>query len=90
MRHREVVKERMLDGSIVPPYDLFSCWEDDMLVGERNVDRFLRLSGTLEALAEEARELGGGSGDGAVGDDFKSSLSRAQMLRRIPGFIRVE
>lgn len=85
MRHREVVKDAIFNSSL-PSYDLFSCWEDDVLVGSRQVDRYLRLSREIDALAEMTSEKEKGS----FGDDTTAPLSREQLLRMIPGFIRVE
>lgn len=87
MRHREVVKAALFDNRTSTfPYDLFSCWEDDMLVGARHVDRYLRLSGEIEALARSMPDEERGS----FGDDAEGPLSKEQLLRMIPGFVRVE
>ena len=77
-QHRFVLKDK------VESYDFFSIWEDDMLVTAEHIKNFLDMSNTLDELVTEAPETSSDS------ESIFGTLTRKQLQRLIPGFVRVE
>lgn len=85
-QHRFVVKDKLQF------YDLFSVWEDDIRITGAHVQHFLQMSAELKRLYDQAPlEVGG------VPEDMKpkkmrffGQMTKRQMQRLIPGFVRVE
>ena len=84
-QHRFVIKDKLMH------YDLFSVFEDDMRVTGGHVHHFLELSKELERLADAAPEnLSAELRTPHQKQKFHGQLSKRQLKRMIPGFIRVE
>lgn len=85
-QHRFVVKDKL------DHYDLFMAWEDDIRITGDHVQHFLKMSAELKRLYEEAPlEISD------VPEDmdpkrmkFYGQMTKRQMQRLIPGFVRVE
>lgn len=84
-QHRFVVKDKLMH------YDMFSVFEDDMLVTGEHVRHFLEVSNELERLMEEAPDTLPAEKELPEKDQkFSGALSKTQLKRMIPGFIRAE
>lgn len=85
-QHRYVIKDKFAY------YDLFMAWEDDMLIAGDHVHQYLSLSEQLEQLYLEAPDHieGDDKVDDPYNTKFYGSMSKGQLARVIPGFIRVE
>lgn len=89
-QHRFVVKDKFLK------YDLFVNFEDDMLIKGEHVKHYLELSEKLEELKRTATD--GDLPELKPGDNkkrfytsrFYGNLTKGQLNRIIPGFIRAE
>ena len=79
-QHRYVIRDYL------PYYDLFIAMEDDMRITGHAVQQYMKMTHTLENLLADAPEQVKGSGD----LPFKQPLSKLQLNRMIPGFVRVE
>ena len=86
-QHRYVIKDKL------PYYDLFVAFEDDMRITGDHVSHFLQMSNEIEKLRLEAPD----SVPGQVPVDldpktmpFHGALTKQQLDRVVPGFIRVE
>jgi hypothetical protein len=86
-QHRYVIKDKL------PHYDLFLAFEDDMRVTAAHVQHFAQLSAQLDRLRHAAPET---LAPNAVPEtepahqSFFGPLTRQQLDRLIPGFVRVE
>ena len=84
-QHRFVIKDKLMH------YDVFSVFEDDMRITGGHIHHYLTLSRELERLAEEAPEtLPAEVEDPYKMQSFNGQLSKKQLKRMIPGFIRAE
>ena len=84
-QHRFVVRDHFLD------YDLFVNFEDDMLVTGEQVQHYVKVANEIERLKETAPDDLPGNPDGNVyGKSFHGPMTKGQLSRMIPGFIRVE
>ena len=77
-QHRFVVKDHL------NAYDFFCNFEDDMLIKGEHVSNFIEMTNVLYKLRETAPD------DEGPKNGFYGSLSKEQLKRTIPGFIRVE
>jgi len=84
-QHRFVLKDKLMH------YDVFSVFEDDMRVTGGHVNHFLEISRELERLAEEAPDtLPKEQEFPSTSQQINGPLSKTQLKRMIPGFIRAE
>jgi hypothetical protein len=85
-QHRFVIKDKLMY------YDFFSVFEDDMQITGGHIHHFLELSRELDRLVEKApsQVVQVVATDAAAGAAVGGSLSKKQLKRMIPGFIRVE
>lgn len=85
-QHRFVIKDKVLD------YDMFVNFEDDMHITGTHVDHFIRVEQEIKRLHDKAPE------DPVKYDmstkeaelSFHGEMTKGQLSRMIPGFIRVE
>jgi hypothetical protein len=84
--HRYVIKDKL------PYYDLFLAWEDDMRVTGPHVHQFLRQSQELDRLRAQAPEHVPDVPENMDPAHMKffGPMTRQQLDRLIPGFVRVE
>jgi hypothetical protein len=84
-QHRFVVKDHFLD------YDLFVNFEDDMLIKGDQVQHFVKVTDEIQRLKELAPDdLPGNRNRDAYSNSFHGPMTKGQLSRMIPGFIRVE
>lgn len=84
-QHRFVIKDKLMH------YDLFSVFEDDMRASGEHLHHYLEMSRELERLAEEAPDTLPKETENPVSkQSFSGQLSKTQLKRMMPGFIRVE
>ncbi|GKY92537.1 hypothetical protein MPSEU_000224000 [Mayamaea pseudoterrestris] len=85
-QHRFVIKDHLMD------YDIFVCFEDDMLITAKHVDHYVAMTNEIERLYELAP-------DEPVAPDLSNQdalrhyhgvMTKSQLARTIPGWIRVE
>ncbi|KAG7371151.1 hypothetical protein IV203_019721 [Nitzschia inconspicua] len=87
-QHRFVVKDKL------EYYDMFVAFEDDMLIRGHQVQHYWHMSQEIERLRIMAPEsIKDGLGDNV--DDYKhtkffGTMSKSQLERVVPGFMRVE
>jgi len=79
-QHRYVVKDKLAY------YDLFVAFEDDMRVAGDHARHYIRMSDEIERLRAEAPE----SIPDHVPENFHGALTKGQLERFLPGFIRAE
>ena len=80
-QHRYVIKDKLSH------YDFFVCFEDDMLITGETILNFMEVSNELRRLRESAPDESPSAGQI---NNFYGDLSKRQLQRLIPGFIRVE
>lgn len=85
-QHRFVIKEKLLD------YDLFVAFEDDMLVKGDHVHHYVQVTKEIDRLYQEAPPEGAVVNASAKEQEskFSGDMTKEQLLRTMPGFIRVE
>jgi hypothetical protein len=83
-QHRYVIRDKL------EHYDVFLCFEDDMRLTRYHVQHFLRMSQELEYLRQHAPIEVVDKKDDLAATNFFGPLTRRQLNRVIPGFIRVE
>jgi hypothetical protein len=86
-QHRYVIKDKL------PYYDLFVCFEDDMRVTGDHVAHFMHMSHEIEKLRLEAPQSVPNQlpvKEDPKEQNFYGPLTRGQLDRIVPGFIRVE
>jgi hypothetical protein len=84
-QHRFVVKDRLMQ------YDIFVNFEDDMLIKGKQVQHFVAVTEELHRLREAAPDdLPEGVDKKKVLDTYSGPMTKGQLKRMIPGFIRVE
>jgi hypothetical protein len=77
-QHRYVIRDKL------PYYDVFLAFEDDMRITAEHVTHFITMSQTLQSLRQGTNPLSGDE------NFFGPLVSREQIDRLLPGFIRVE
>ena len=82
-QHRYVIKDKLLD------YDMFVNFEDDMWIKGVQVEHFWNVTNELYRLRKDAPEETATSTEQAR-QAFHGELTKIQLQRMIPGFIRVE
>jgi hypothetical protein len=84
-QHRFVIKDKL------PNYDMFVCFEDDMLIKGHHVDHFRAVTAELARLREDAPTELSPEYEGVkdVTKTFAGGLTKDMLKRMIPGFIRV-
>ena len=93
-QHRYVIKDKFLY------YDLFLCFEDDMLIRGPHVQHYVHVTDALYRLRTTGATSAANGllpGGGAVASSVKEAenlfygpMTEAQLARTIPGFVRVE
>lgn len=84
-QHRFVIKDKLLD------YDVFVNFEDDMVIKNTHVDHFRKVSDELARLKELAPDdVPSGFSQQDALNSYTGQLTKSQLKRMIPGFIRVE
>lgn len=90
-QHRYVIKDKF------PYYDMFLAFEDDMRITGHHVEHFMAMSSEIGRLRDQApsRESMPNGSEGDNVEDFHHTkffgdMSKEQLSRVIPGFIRVE
>jgi hypothetical protein len=84
-QHRYVLKDKL------PYYDLFLCFEDDMLLHGAHVDHYRDMTNELFQLRQSASgELAASRTVEEALNHFYGSMTVPQLARTIPGWIRVE
>jgi len=84
-QHRFVIKDKLLD------YDIFINFEDDMLIKGTHVQHFVAVTEELHRLRKAAPEnLAGNIVKNKALDSYSGPMTKGQLKRMIPGFIRVE
>ena len=83
-QHRFVIKDHLLQ------YDLFCNFEDDMMIKGDHVSNYLQMTKELYRLRATAPEHGAELQNTWRSDNFFGPLSKEQLKRTFPGFIRVE
>lgn len=86
-QHRYVIKDKLLD------YDIFVNFEDDMLIHGEHIAQYKKVSQEIDRLRTEAPPRVPSHTRASVAealDTFKGPMSKMQLTRIIPGFIRVE
>jgi hypothetical protein len=89
-QHRFVIKDKF------PYYDIFLAFEDDMRITGHHVEHFITMSSEIDRLREAApfrKNMVGPASDHV--EDYRKSkfygaMSKEQLARVIPGFVRVE
>jgi hypothetical protein len=84
-QHRYVIKDKFFH------YDVFVCFEDDMLIRGVHVEHFVNVTDTLYSLRQTAEpRLPLSMSIVQAADLFYGPMSNCQFARTIPGFMRVE
>jgi hypothetical protein len=83
-QHRYVIKDKIFD------YDFFVNFEDDMVIKGEHVEHFLSLTQTLYQLRLDAPEILPNVSADTMRQRFYGTMTKYQLQRCIPGFIRVE
>lgn len=84
--HRYVIKDKL------PYYHLFLAWEDDMRITGAHVQQFLEQSAYLDRLRQQAPATVPDVPENMDANSMKffGPMTRQQLDRLIPGFVRVE
>jgi hypothetical protein len=85
-QHRFVIKDKLLE------YDMFVNFEDDMHITGEHVDHFIKVSKEIQRLHDEAPDDPPDyihSQKDALAN-YHGAMTKGQLRRMIPGFIRVE
>lgn len=92
-QHRYVIKDKL------PYYDLILAWEDDMRITAAHVQTFLEQSAALDVMRQQAdaAAVPETAASESVSENmdplhmtFYGDMTRRQLDRLIPGFVRVE
>lgn len=86
-QHRYVIKDKLFE------YDFFVVFEDDMRITGEHVDHFLAMSNEIRRLKESAPESlpeRVGKIQPELESSFHGAMTKGQLDRMIPGFVRVE
>jgi hypothetical protein len=88
-QHRFVIKEQL------PKYDMFVCFEDDMLIKGHHIDHHRAVTAELQRLRELAPEdipASQGSATNSIDRTkaYHGVMTKDMLKRVIPGYIRVE
>jgi hypothetical protein len=84
-QHRYVIKDKL------PYYDLFACFEDDMLLHGAHIDQYWSMTNELYQLRQSTPStLRVTRTVEEAADHFYGPMTTLQLARTIPGWIRVE
>jgi len=83
-QHRFVIKDK------IDRYDFFSVFEDDMRITGGHISYFLEMTAELKRLYDEAPEYLPNEPQDLHTEYFHGPLSRTQLSRMMPGFLRAE
>lgn len=84
-QHRFVIKDHISE------YDIFVCFEDDMLITANHVQHYVAVTEELERLYELAPEdLPETRSHQEATQHYHGVMTKAQLARTIPGWMRVE
>lgn len=84
-QHRFVIKDKLLD------YDIFVVFEDDMLIKAEHVQHFVAVTEELKRLEELAPvDPPAGITTKTAPQHFHGVMTKGQLKRMMPGFMRVE
>jgi hypothetical protein len=83
-QHRFVIKDKLME------YDLFLSFEDDMRITGQHVQHFLSMSAQLKALHQNAPDEHVEEETDPKHQTFFGKMTKNQIKRLIPGFVRVE
>jgi len=83
-QHRFVIKDK------IDHYDFFSVFEDDMRVTGGHISYYLEMTAELKRLHDEAPEYLPDEPQGEYKENFHGPLSKTQLSRMMPGFLRGE
>ena len=84
-QHRFVIKDHIMD------YDIFVCFEDDMLITSDHVEHYVAMTEEIERLYELAPdELPEHRSNREAVAHYHGVMTKSQLARMIPGWIRVE
>jgi hypothetical protein len=83
-QHRFVIKDKLME------YDLFLSFEDDMRITGKHVQHFLTMSTQLKAMYDNAPDENVEEEKDPQNETFFGKMTKNQMKRLIPGFVRVE
>ena len=81
-QHRYVIKDKLSE------YDLFACFEDDMLIKAEAIQNYVEMTQELYRLREFAPDVLPPEQD--KNDAYYGVMTKAMLKRTLPGFIRVE
>lgn len=82
-QHRFVIKDKLLQ------YDIFLNFEDDMVIHAEHVLHFVRVTEELRRLEDAAPETLPSSAS-KLDEVYHGAMTKSQLRRMMPGFIRVE
>ena len=83
-QHRFVIKDKLTE------YDMFVCFEDDMLIKGHHLDHYRAVTEELRRLRDLAPEELPPDHPRDMTQSFAGTMTKAMLKRMIPGFIRVE
>jgi hypothetical protein len=84
-QHRFVIKDKLLQ------YDIFVVFEDDMLITADHVNHYVNVTNELRRLEELAPiDLPTTKTKEKAPKEFHGTMTKGQLRRMIPGFMRVE
>jgi hypothetical protein len=84
-QHRYVIKDKFFD------YDLFLAFEDDMRITGHHVQHYMDMSEELDRLRAQAPlDINDDKQQQSKQSNFYGPMTRQQLARVIPGFVRVE
>jgi hypothetical protein len=84
-QHRFVIRDHFTE------YDIFVNFEDDMLITGHHVKHYVDITNKIQSLKQLAPlELPGNPAKKFYGSAFSGPMTKGQLSRMIPGFIRVE
>eukprot|EP00527_Entomoneis_sp_CCMP2396_P000431 CAMPEP_0198145156 /NCGR_PEP_ID=MMETSP1443-20131203/21382_1 /TAXON_ID=186043 /ORGANISM="Entomoneis sp., Strain CCMP2396" /LENGTH=590 /DNA_ID=CAMNT_0043808711 /DNA_START=237 /DNA_END=2009 /DNA_ORIENTATION=+ len=83
-QHRFVIKDKLTK------YDLFACFEDDMVIHGKQIEHFIAVTKELFRLRETAPDSIPLPDKVKADEHYHGPLTKSMLKRMIPGFIRVE
>jgi hypothetical protein len=85
-QHRFVIKDKLAQ------YDMFVNFEDDMLIKGEHLDHFVKVTNELQRLHDTAPDDPPGNIQSSkdATDNYHGIMTKGQLRRMIPGFVRVE
>lgn len=83
-QHRYVIKDKLRK------YDMFACFEDDMVIHGAHIDHFIAVNRELRRLRETAPDSIHFPDNVKPDEHYHGPMTKSMLKRMIPGFIRVE